>query len=89
MDSDEEDFSLLSGLTAEVRGLKAGLKHRNRKRKHVEHYINEECPSRCLVRLYKKYGGKCSSEALAKDIFYLSPRQKYSDSDKGSNKLFS
>jgi hypothetical protein len=66
-----------------------GLKHRNMMRKRVEHYINEGCPSRCLVRLYKKYMGKCSSEAIAKDIFYLSPRRKYSDSDKGTNKLFS
>jgi hypothetical protein len=66
-----------------------GLKHRNMKRKRVEHYINEGCPSRCLVRLYKKYVGKCSSDAIAKDIFYLSPRRKYSDSDKGTNKLFS
>ena len=90
MDSDEEDFSL-SGLTVEVRGLKGGLKHRNMKRKRVGHHINEECPSRCLVRLYKKYVGKCSLEAIAKDIFYLSPRRKYSDSDKlkGTNKLFS
>ena len=54
MDSDEENFPL-SGLTAEVRGLKGGLKHRNMKRKRVEHHINEECPSRCLVRLCKKY----------------------------------
>ena len=66
-----------------------GLKHRNMKRKRVGHYINEECPSRCLVRLYKKYVGKCSSEAIAKDIFYLSPRRKYFGSDKGTNKLFS
>ena len=66
-----------------------GLKHRNMKRKRVEHYINEECPSRCLVRLYKKYVGKCSSEYIAKNIFYLSSRRKYSDPDKGTNKLFS
>jgi hypothetical protein len=33
--------------------------------------------------------GKCSSEAIGKDIFHLNPRRKYSDSDKGTNKLFS
>ena len=65
-----------------------GLKHRNMKRKRVEHYVNEDCPGRRLVRLYKKYVEKCSSEAITKDIFYLSPRRKYSESDKGMNKLF-
>ena len=31
-----------------------GLKHRSLKRKRVEHYMNEDCPSRCLVRLYTR-----------------------------------
>ena len=65
-----------------------GLKHRNMKREHVEDYVNEDCTGRCLVRLYKKCVEKSSSEAKTKDIFYLSPRRKYSDSDKGMNKLF-
>ena len=32
-----------------------GLKHRNMKRERVEDYVNEDCPGRCLGRLYKKY----------------------------------
>ena len=60
-----------------------GLKHRNMKRKRVEHYVNEDCPGRCLVRPYKKFVEKCSSKVITKDIFYLGPRRNYSDSDKG------
>ena len=65
-----------------------GLKHRNMKRKRAELYVNEDCPGRCLVRLYMIYIEKCTSEAITKDIFYFSPKRKYSDSDKSVNKLF-
>lgn len=60
-----------------------GLKHRAFKRKRVEHYANEACSDRCMVSLYKKYVEKCPPEAMAKDVFYVAPRRKCSNSDKG------
>ena len=60
-----------------------GLKHRAVERKRIEHYANGDCPTRCLVRLYKKYVETYCPVAIAKDVFYLSPRQKYRDSDEG------
>ena len=60
-----------------------GLKNRAFKRKRIEHYANEVCPERCMVYLYKKYLEKCPPEAMAKDVFYLAPRRKYSNSDEG------
>lgn len=60
-----------------------GLKHRAVKRKRIEHYANGDCPARCMVRLYKKYVEKCCPKAIANDVFYLSPRRKFTDSDEG------
>ena len=53
------------------------------KRRCIEHCANGDCPTRCLVRLYKRYVEKCCPEAIAKDVFYLSPRRKYRESDEG------
>ena len=60
-----------------------GVKHRAMKRKCVEHYANDACPDRCMVHLYKIYVERCPSEAMIKDVFYLAPKQKCRDSDKG------
>ena len=60
-----------------------GLKHRTLRRKQVEHYANETCPERCLVNLFKIYVEKCPKAAIERDVFYLSPRQKYKLSHKG------
>ena len=60
-----------------------GLKHHAVKRERIEHYANGDCPTRCLVRLYKKYVEKYCPEAIANDVFYLSPRLNHKDSDEG------
>ena len=60
-----------------------GLKHRAMKRKRVEHYANDASPDRCMVHLYKMYVERCPSEAIIKDVFYVTPKRKCLDSDKG------
>ncbi len=44
----------------------------NESTKKVVHYQNEDCPERCLVRLYKLYNSKCPDDR-PKDAFYLKP----------------
>lgn len=58
-----------------------GLKHRSFKQKRIEHYANNSTPDRCLVHLYKKYVSKCPESAMAKNVFYLTPRRGFKHSD--------
>ena len=49
-----------------------GLKGRKYKPKVVTHYANTVNPSRCFVRIFKKYNSLCPPER-PHDAFYLSP----------------
>ena len=49
-----------------------GLKGRKCKPKVVTHYANVENPSRCFVRIFRKYNGLCPPDR-SHDAFYLSP----------------
>ena len=49
-----------------------GLKGRKYKPKVVTHYANIENPSRCFVRIFKKYNSLCPPDR-PHDAFYLSP----------------
>ena len=62
-----------------------GLKHRSFKQKRIEHYANNSTPDRCLVHLYKKYVCKCPESAMAKNVFYLTPRRGFKHSDDGKS----
>lgn len=62
-----------------------GLKHRSFKQKRIEHYANNSTPDRCLVHLYKKYVSKCPESAMAKNVFYLTPRRGFKHSDDGKS----
>lgn len=50
-----------------------GLAQRHDKQKVVQHYANQENPSRCFIRLYQKYRSLCPPDVSA---FYLTPLQK-------------
>ena len=62
-----------------------GLKHRSFKQKRIKHYANNSTPDRCLVHLYKKYVSKCPESAMAKNVFYLTPRRGFKHSDDGKS----
>ncbi|KXJ18901.1 Zinc finger MYM-type protein 3 [Exaiptasia diaphana] len=51
--------------------------------KRNECYSNTERPERCLVSLYKKYLERCPKSALKKKLFYLMPKRKWYEEDKG------
>ena len=49
-----------------------GLLHRDKAPKKVTHYMNVDCPQKCLVRLFKLYNTKCPADRPA-NAFYLKP----------------
>lgn len=53
------------------------------KSKRNECYSNTERPERCLVSLYKKYLERCPMSALKKNVFYLMPKRKWYEEEKG------
>ena len=52
-----------------------GLDHQKQERKKVIHYVNQENPEECLVRLFKLYQSKCPPDR-PDGAFYLKPLQK-------------
>ena len=52
-----------------------GLKNRKMKPKVVVHYLNEENPERCFVRLFKLNTSLCPQQS-PKNLFYLQPLKK-------------
>ena len=46
-----------------------GLYQKDRAPKKVTHYANEECPQRCLVRIFKTYNSRCPPDRPAHALY--------------------
>jgi len=78
--SEPNERSKLQYISFGEKNYAGGLKHRKVRPKTVEHYDNPTNPSRCLVRLFKKYQSKCKIEKPDCPL-YLSPKRKVRPED--------
>ena len=59
--------------------------HPSFKQKRIEDYANSGTAERFLFQLYREYVSECPELAIAKNVFYLTPKRVFKHSDNGKS----